>query len=322
MPSVLVTGTSTGIGEACVARLAGGGWTVYAGVRRREDGERLRSDVGPGVRPVLLDVTDRDALALTIGEITERVGSAGLQGLVNNAGVGAGGPIEHLDDAEWRWVFEVNLFGTVATSRAALPLLRAGRGRIVHIGSMGGRVALPGLGPYSASKHAVEALAETMRAEFARSGTPVQVALVEPGEVKSAIWAKADALADDVEARLAAMGDPRYGWLVDQARGFIDEGRRRGVAARTVAAAVEEALTAPRPKARYVVGPDAKFACHVLAKLPDRGATHWSSWHRSGTSNRVGSCAPHRRRTSERQRRVAVTSSSWSRSPSGSVTGS
>jgi NAD(P)-dependent dehydrogenase (short-subunit alcohol dehydrogenase family) len=243
---------------------------VYAGVRRADDGDRLRSELGPGVCPVRFDVTDREQLAWTIGEITERVGDAGLQGLVNNAGVGAGGPVEHLDDAEWRWVFEVNLFGTVATSRAAIPLLRLGRGRIVHIGSMGGRVALPGLAPYSASKHAIEALAETMRAEFALSGTPIQVALVEPGEVKSAIWAKADALADDVEARLAAIGDPRYGWLVDQARGFIDEGRRRGAAAGKVASAVEHALTADRPKARYVVGADAKFACHVLARLPDR----------------------------------------------------
>ena len=270
MRHVLVTGTSTGIGDACVARLARDGWTVYAGVRRPDDADRLKVQHAGDVRPVILDVTNADERARVIDEITRDVGDRGLQGLVNNAGVGVGGPFEYTTDDEWRWVFDVNFFAVVALTRAAMPLLRSGHGRVVHIGSIGGRVASPGLGPYSASKHAIEALAESQRHEFARSGTPVRVALIEPGEVKTAIWQKADATVDEIERKLDDVGRRRYQWLLDESRGFISEGREKGVEADQVALAVEHALTATRPKARYVVGPDAKLTAHLVTRLPDR----------------------------------------------------
>jgi len=167
-------------------------------------------------------------------------------------------------------VFDVNLFGVVALTKAATPLLRAGRGRIVHVGSIGGRTASPGLGPYSASKHALEAVAEAQRHEFALSKTPIRVSLIEPGEVKTAIWDKADTSADEVERALDDVGRRRYQWLLDGSRGFIAEGREKGVAPTKVADAVEHALTASRPKARYLVGPDAKLIGHVVTRLPDR----------------------------------------------------
>jgi NAD(P)-dependent dehydrogenase (short-subunit alcohol dehydrogenase family) len=198
------------------------------------------------------------------------VGDAGLQGLVNNAGVGVGGPIAILPEDAWRFVFDANFFGIVGLTRAALPLLRKGRGRVVHIGSIGGRIASPGVAPYSASKHALEALAEASRIEFALGGSPVRVAIVEPGAVATPIWDKAD---DSVDALERLFGDDdraEYGWMIDQARGFVDEGRRTGVPPSKVADAVEHALTAPRPKLRYLVGPDAKIAGHVIARLPDR----------------------------------------------------
>ena len=270
MPNVLITGTSTGIGEACALRLAERGWTVFAGVRRAEDGDRLKAQATGDLRPVILDVSDRDAVGRVIEELGREVGEIGLQGLVNNAGVGVGGPVEYVTEEDWRWVFDVNLFGVVALSRAAMPLLRTGRGRIVHIGSLGGRLASPGLGPYSASKHAIEALAESQRHELARSGAPVRVSLVEPGEVKTAIWDKGDTSADEAERALDEVGRQRYQWLIDQSRGFIAEGRRKGVPAARVADAVEHALTASRPKARYLVGPDAKLFGHVVTRLPDR----------------------------------------------------
>jgi len=270
MPSALVTGTSTGIGEACATRLAALGWTVYAGVRRAEDGDRLKANAPGDVRPVIFDVSDRDDMRRVIDEITADVGTRGLQGLVNNAGVGVGGPIEYVTEEDWRWVFDVNLFAVVALTKAATPLLRAGQGRVVHIGSIGGRLASPGLGPYSASKHAVEALAESQRHEFKLSKTPITVSLVEPGEVKTAIWDKADTSADDVERALDDVGKQRYGWLLDSSRGFIAEGREKGVPAAKVADAVEHALMAKRPKARYLVGPDAKLIGHVVSRLPDR----------------------------------------------------
>ena len=270
MPNALITGTSTGIGEACVARLAQRGWTVYAGVRRGEDGDRVKAEHAGDVRPVILDVTSRDDIARVIAEIAHEVGDRGLQALVNNAGVGVGGPVEYVSESDWRWVFDVNLFAVVALTRAAIPMLRTGHGRIVHVGSIGGRLSSPGLAPYSASKHAIEALAEAQRHEFARSGTPIRVALIEPGEVKTAIWDKADASADEIDRALDDIGRKRYQWLLDESRGFIDEGREKGVPPADVADAVEHALTATRPKARYLVGRDAKVMLLMRRAMPDR----------------------------------------------------
>jgi NAD(P)-dependent dehydrogenase (short-subunit alcohol dehydrogenase family) len=291
MPNALVTGTSTGIGEACVVRLAARGWRVYAAVRKPGDGDRLRERAVGDVRPVRLDVTDREQVADVFAELQDEIARDGLQGLVNNAGVGAGGPVEYLDDADWRSVFEVNLFGVVAVTSAAMPMLRAGSGRIVHIGSIGGRVASPGLGPYSASKHAIEALAETQRQELRRAKTKVRVALVEPGAVATAIWEKADTTVDDIERRLDGEGRERYEWLLDQSRGFIDDSRSRGVPPSKVADAVEHALTARRPRARYLVGPDARLFGHVLPLVPDRVrdvlvASGARRWERKGRTAR------------------------------------
>jgi NAD(P)-dependent dehydrogenase (short-subunit alcohol dehydrogenase family) len=270
MPTALVTGTSTGIGEACAARLAERGWTVYAGVRRTEDGDRLVARHTGDLRPVILDVMVRDQMRRVIDDIASAVGSTGLQGLVNNAGVGVGGPVEYLTEDDWRYVFDVNFFAVIALTQLAIPLLRTGRGRVVNIGSMGGRLSAPGLAPYSASKHALEAVCESMRHEFSRSGTPIRISLVEPGAVRTAIWDKADTTADQVEHSLGAEGRQRYQWLVDDARGFIAEGRERGVPPDAVAEVVHQALTTPRPKARYLVGPDAKVGGHVIARAPDR----------------------------------------------------
>jgi NAD(P)-dependent dehydrogenase (short-subunit alcohol dehydrogenase family) len=283
MPNALVTGTSTGIGEACATRLAERGWTVYAGVRRAEDADRLKTQLTGDVRPVILDVSKRDDVQRVIETIQQDAGATGLQGLVNNAGVGVGGPLEYVTEEAWRWVFDVNLFGVVALTQAAMPLLRAGTGRIVHVGSIGGRIASAGLGPYSASKHAIEALAESQRHELSRLDPPIRVSLIEPGEVKTAIWDKGDTTVDDGEKLLDDDGRRRYQWLLDQSRGFIDEGRSKGVPASKVADAIEHALTADRPKARYLVGPDAKLAGHLVTRLPDRlrdsfaklGATRW-----------------------------------------------
>jgi NAD(P)-dependent dehydrogenase (short-subunit alcohol dehydrogenase family) len=270
MPAALVTGASTGIGEACVARLATAGWTVFAGVRRETDGDALTTRYAGDVRPVLLDVSKPGDIDRAVGTIAHDQAGAGLAGLVNNAGIGIGGPVEYLSVEDWRQVFEVNLFGVVALTRSLIPSLRTASGRIVHIGSIGGRISTPGIAPYSASKHALEALAEAQRHEFAGSRTPVTVSLVEPGEVKTAIWDKGEAQIGEIEALLDDVGRQRYQWLLDQSRGFIDDGRARGISPDQVAQVVEHALTAPRPKARYLVGPDAKLFGHVLTRAPDR----------------------------------------------------
>jgi NAD(P)-dependent dehydrogenase (short-subunit alcohol dehydrogenase family) len=243
----------------------------------------LKAQLAGDVRPVILDVRKRDDVQRVIESIRQDVGATGLQGLVNNAGVGVGGPVEYVTEEDWRWVFDVNLFGVVALTKAAMPLLRAGTGRIVHVGSIGGRISSAGLGPYSASKHAIEALAESQRHELGRLDPPIRVSLIEPGEVKTAIWDKADTSANDNDRLLDDAGRRDYQWLIDQSRGFIDEGRAKGVPASKVADSVEHALTADRPKARYLVGPDAKLAGHLITRLPDRlrdafarvGASRW-----------------------------------------------
>jgi NAD(P)-dependent dehydrogenase (short-subunit alcohol dehydrogenase family) len=270
VPTALITGTSTGIGKACVARLAAGGWTVFATVRRAEDADRLKAEISGDVRPVLLDVGDREQMRAVVHDLASDPTGGGLDGLVNNAGIGHGGAVEYTGEDDWRRVFDVNLFAPVALTQAVMPLLRAARGRVVHIGSIGGRLSTPGLAPYSASKHALEALAEAQRHELGRSESGVRVSLVEPGEVKTAIWDKAETIVDEIERALDDAGRQRYGWLIDQSRGFTDEGRTKGVDPDRVAQAVEHALTARRPKARYLVGPDAKLYGHVLTRMPDR----------------------------------------------------
>jgi NAD(P)-dependent dehydrogenase (short-subunit alcohol dehydrogenase family) len=264
--AVLITGSSTGIGRVCAARLAGAGWRVYAGVRKDEDGQRLTDEIGAGVLPVMLDVTTRSHVDEVLARIEREVGS--LDGLVNNAGIGVGGPIEVLTDEEWQHQFDVNFFSVVALTREAMPLVDRAKGRFVHIGSIGGRISSPGLAPYSASKHALEAFNWSLRAELAHTG--MRSSLVEPGEISTDIWEKGEATMKDLDARITGPTRERYQFLLDGSRGFLEEGRTKGIDADKVAVAVEKALTARRPKARYLVGPDAKFLGHVLSKLPDR----------------------------------------------------
>ena len=270
--TVLITGTSTGIGAACVKRQAEAGWKVYAGVRKPEDGERLVAEYSGDIVPVQLDVTELDDIERVVQQIDAESGS--LDGLVNNAGIAVGGPVEILSDEQWRWQMEVNFFGLVNMTREAMPLVDRAGGRFVHIGSIAGRVGGSGMGPYVASKHAVEGFNWSLRSELTR-GTKMTSSVIEPGEIQTAIWEKAVDTVREVEDALDATGTrERYQFLVDGTRGFVEEGGVRGIEADAVAKAVEHALTARRPKARYLVGPDAKAAGHVFARLPDR-AREW-----------------------------------------------
>lgn len=266
--TVLITGTSTGIGAACVQRLAGAGWQVFAGVRRSEDGEKLVANVQGDVHPLVLDVADSEQIQRAITTVDEAVGAAGLDGLVNNAGLGLGGPVELVDMADWRRQFEVNFFGPIALMQAAFPLVRRAGGRFVFMGSQAGRSSHPGAAPYGASKHALEALCESMRHELAK--TPLKVALIEPGMVRTPIWEKAGGELARVDELLEGKHREDYGFLLNAMRAFIAEGKKRGVAPEKVAAAVDHALTSKRPRARYLVGPDAKIVGGVVTRLPDR----------------------------------------------------
>jgi NAD(P)-dependent dehydrogenase (short-subunit alcohol dehydrogenase family) len=266
--SVLVTGASSGIGEACALHLAARGWLVFAGVRRLEDGERVQAAASGAVEPVLLDVTDADGVERVLADIRTRTGGR-LTAVVNNAGIAVGGPIEYLPLDDWRRQFEVNVFGQLAVTRAALPLIRTAgsSGRVVFIGSIGGRLSTPLLAPYDASKFALEAIAESLRHELRPSG--IKVVLVEPGGVRTPIWEKGRRSADEIEASLSAEAKERYGWAVAGVRKGIDMQERQGVAPGRVAQVVENALTNARPRARYLVGLDARATAVVARVLPD-----------------------------------------------------
>ena len=263
--SVLVTGASTGIGEACALRLDRLGHRVYAGVRSEEHARGLRRRGSDRIVPVFLDVTDQaqiDAAAKQIG------GGGRLDGVVNNAGIGRGGPLEYLPLEVWREQLEVNVLGQVAVTKAVLPFIRAAGGRIVFIGSIGGRVATMLMGPYNASKFAIEAIGESLRSELHPWG--IGVSVVEPGAIKTPIWDKARQQADRLERALPEEARTRYARHIAAIRKAIEMQDRQGVSPDKVAAAVERALFSPRPKTRYLVGTDARVQALLVRWLPDR----------------------------------------------------
>jgi NAD(P)-dependent dehydrogenase (short-subunit alcohol dehydrogenase family) len=268
--SILVTGASTGIGEACALHFDRLGWDVFAGVRRSADGDRLKGKAGGRLRPVLLDVTDQGSVDVAMKEIAAAVGQAGLTAVVNNAGIAVGGPVEYLPIEQWRQQLEVNVIAQVRVTQAVMPLIRqsASGGRVVFMGSIGGRMASPMLGPYAASKHAIEAVAEAMRHELL--GSRIQVVVVEPGAVATPIWDKARSTADAIESSLPVEAVQRYGPRIEVARKAIEFQARTGVDPSVVAQVVQRAVTSTRPAPRYLVGRDAKMMALVARFLPDR----------------------------------------------------
>lgn len=257
--SVLVTGASSGIGLAVALRMSEAGWRVYAGVRKEEDALRLSKMSGGKLTPLFLDVTDEASIAAALAYIRFEQGNAGLDGLVNNAGIPLGGPLEFLDIQQFRSQLEVNVLGVVAVTQALLPLLRSAQGRIVNIGSIHGRVTLPLYGPYSASKYALVALTEALRIEVSPWG--IRVMLVEPGDTATAVWGKVDAMLEAIEATWPQEAFDLYGPLLAIRNRFVPH----GMASDKVAAVVERALVNRHPRFRYLVGWDALgLACFSL----------------------------------------------------------
>jgi NAD(P)-dependent dehydrogenase (short-subunit alcohol dehydrogenase family) len=267
MPAAFVTGASTGIGLACALRLHRDGWHVFAGVRRESDAEALAARAADRMIPVRCDVTDEASVVAAAETVAAGLGRQRLAGVVNNAGVAIGGPVEHLPLDYWRRQLEVNVVGQVAVTQAFLPLLREGWGRVVFVGSNSGLLATPMMAPYSASKFAIEALADSLRIELSDWDLPVS--LIEPGAVRTAIWDKGRALADELEAVLPPIATERYGRWIAVIRKGIDEQDRTGVDPDVVARAVAHALQATRPRPRYLVGLDARLTA-VVARLPVR----------------------------------------------------
>jgi NAD(P)-dependent dehydrogenase (short-subunit alcohol dehydrogenase family) len=264
----LVTGASTGIGRATVLRLADDGLHVFAGVRRPADGAALLdADRSGRLVPVLLDVTDPAQCAAAADTVSAHTGHAGLDVLVDNAGIGVAAPVETVTTAQLRHQLEVNVVGQVAVTQAVLPALRRARGTVVVIGSIGDRITPPFAGPLVASKRALAGLADALRLELAPWA--VRVVLVEPGSIRTAAVEKLDR---DARATLTAMtGQQRalYGrWFTEMVtRALVRE--RAGSPPEAVAAVVSRAVRSRRPRARYLVGRDARRLA-LVARLPDR----------------------------------------------------
>ncbi len=261
MPSVLITGASRGIGRACALRLAAAGWEVLAGVRRAQDGEALNA-VGAGpITAVTLDITDPDHVAGLDQALPTR-----LDAVVNNAGTVLPGPLEALPLAEVRRQLEVNVIGQLAVTQAVLPRLRASRGRVVFVSSVSGRVATPMLGAYNASKFALEGMADALRMELAPWG--VKVVLVEPAQTDTDLWRTAD---DDAE-RATQLLTPDYQQLyarhIAGFRKTIPRSQRMASPVLGVAAAIERAVTDRRPRARYLVGANARVQTRLAQLTP------------------------------------------------------
>ena len=262
LETVLITGASTGIGEATAHHLKELGFDAVGAVRRPEDAERLRS---AGLRTVTLDVTDPESIAAAGAALGDRP----LAGLVNNAGIAVAAPIEFLPLEQLRDQLEVNLIGQVAVTQRLLPALRAARGRVVNVSSIGGRVALPLVGAYNMSKFALEGFSDSLRRELRPQG--VDVVVIEPGGVKTPIWNKGNELAADLQAGMPPEAARLYGPMVQALRAqTVKIERERGIDPGEVAKAIATALTARRPRARYLVGRDARLRARVAALLPDR----------------------------------------------------
>lgn len=259
MPSVLVTGAGRGIGRAVAARLAERGWHVYAGIRRPEDGAALEAEISP----VLLDVTDQQHLAGLDAVLPES-----LDAVVNNAGIVVDGPIEGLPLDELRRQLEINVVGQVAVTQAVLPRLRRARGRVVFISSVSGRAVSPWLGAYSASKFALEALADALRIEVRPWG--VKVILIEPGNTDTDIWRGAGEQLESTVSVLSEEHRRLYDSHIKGMRRMTPVLQKTAVPVERVVRVVERALTDRRPRARYPVGMQTRAQVVMSAITPTR----------------------------------------------------
>lgn len=262
---ILISGASTGIGKACAIHLARTGHTVWAGVRTQKNFDDITKMNVRGLQAVFLDVTSADSIRDCVSTLTKKSGT--LHGLVNNAGIAIGGPIEAVSIEDWRRQFECNVFGAIALTQACLPLLRESKGRIVNMSSISGCIAAPFLGPYAASKFALEAFSDTLRREMLPFG--VKVSIVEPGAIATPIWekAKTEGLGsiDDYPSSVREV----YGAALARFAQQLEKATRRAGPVSLVTAAVEHALVAGTPRTRYPVGRGIRTSSVLARVIPD-----------------------------------------------------
>jgi NAD(P)-dependent dehydrogenase (short-subunit alcohol dehydrogenase family) len=266
--SVVVTGASTGIGSATVADLVRHGFDVWATVRRQQDADRLTVEHGDAVRPLQMDLKDHDSVRAAGATVT----AAGpLHGLVNNAGVALPGPLEYLPIDVFRRQLDINVVGQLLVTQVMLPALFAGSqqhgsARIVMIGSIAGRIAVPVLGAYASAKHGLVGLTGTLRAELAPSG--IQVFLIEPGAISTPIWSRGSAAGEQIVVPPGAQ--ERYEPMLRAARDIAKDGNEKGLPPIAVAEVIRATLTDRKPPPRRVIGREARITAAMVRILPFR----------------------------------------------------
>lgn len=266
--NVVITGTASGIGHAAARLLAERGFRVFAAVRKPADAEVWNTAGIKEVEPVLLDVTQADSIDAAVAQVTEALGGEPLDALVNNAGVTVSCPLEFVDLAAMRSQFEVNVFGVAAVTRAFLPLLKRPGGRVVNLSSGAGKIAPPLIGPYTASKHALEAMSDSLRLELRGQG--IAVSLIQPGFIESAMHEKNQAAASDLLGALPPDGKKKYAEAIDRMRANDNRQSANAAPARDVAEAIHRAITAKRPRTRYPVTREARLLAWIGPFLSDR----------------------------------------------------
>ena len=266
--AVVVTGASTGIGRATAIELDRLGFRVFAGVRKDADAESIRGEGSERLEPLTIDVADEASIGAAAGTVAEKIGDAGLAGLVNNAGIVVAGPLEGLPLDGLRRQLEVNVVGQVAVTQAFMPALRAARGRIVLMSSVGGRISIPFMSPYHVSKWGLEAIGDALRLELKPWG--MEVVIVEPGAIATPFWQKGQDTANEVEGQMDPEVRDRYAKQIEAVRGAARKSEADGIPPERVAEVVAEALTTARPKTRYLVGRDAKLNARIRKIVPDR----------------------------------------------------
>jgi short-subunit dehydrogenase len=262
---VVVTGASTGIGAATARELALRGFHVLAGVRRDVDAESLRTD---GIEPHILDITVESDVVAIADRVARDPLRRPVRALINNAGIAMNAPVETLPMAEWRRVFEVNLFGHIAMTQALLPALLRSTGTVVNISSVGGKLAMSTYGAYAGSKFALEAVSDSLRREVTALG--VKVVVVEPGAVQTEMAERGVATADRLSASMTPAQLQRYGDLTAAISAQAQSFTKTAVAAEHAAKVIAKAATASRPRTRYTIGRDAAILVRLARVISDR----------------------------------------------------
>ena len=260
----LITGCSTGIGEACALHFAKKGHRVFAGVRKKGDGQALEKKAGANLTPLILDVTSQKSITDSFKLVSD-FNPEGLDGLVNNAGIVVAGPQEFIPIEAFRRQLEVNVTGPMAVTQAFLPLLRKRRGRILNMGSLSGLTAIPFVGPYAASKFALRGLTDALRLELHPWG--IRVVLIEPGPIATPIWEKSKTLAFEMVENVPE-AERYYGKVLKDFVKGMERTVRMAVSPQTVVDVVEDALLSKNPKIYYPVGRAAKLQAALAHLVP------------------------------------------------------